>query len=224
MLRKLTLLVSLLALVTFTSACKGGGGGSPVSPSGFVSPNTPQNATSGGEVASTAGLSPDVKAYLRSAMWTMQDTVVQRMASRTTPVRVYPGPYSAELVLRAANIWAPDTGLTFTIVATEAESEISVANVVVPVGCGNAQPFGVLPLITGGKVKVSFGLKAGCSDQGNTILGSISHEIGHILGFGHSADETDVMSPASWTLDLSSVTSPAVRWTYRQEVGAVIQW
>lgn len=213
----------ILATALVASAC---GGDSPTSPTAppVVNPPAPAPAP---VTASLSGLSDEAREYVQKA--TLSTSVVQRIADRqdSNPVRIFVGPYSETLVARAIGFWEARLPLRFRTVTIAGEGEITLVNELPETSsltaCGGASIVGgPLPVIAGGRARIAVGLRPGCLDQGNTLVVIITHEIGHILGFGHTADFKDLMSPQGWGFVGSPTLDEAVRWIYSAPVGAKV--
>ena len=184
--RSITLVVALALATVVASAC---GGSSPLAPSispPSISPPTPTTPT-----ASLSGVSAETRTYITTA--TSSRNMITRWADRSAndPIRVY-GAFSSGNVASATNFWATRTGLNFRTVGSEGEAEIVLRNELPEnlsnEACGNAS-FSGSPVITAGLSRVAIGLKPGCDPWATSV--ALTHELGHILGFGHTCDRCD---------------------------------
>ncbi len=199
---------ALFAVILILSAC------------GATSPTAP---TSDKPVVDTAATTASLSGLSSGArvMFTVGSTV--RRVPVGTVVKIY-SVFSDDDTLVAANSWTPTTGVSFVKVGSSAEATIRITNELpTSVGsdaCGFAAPSGN-PSVIGGIVQIAFGIKAGC-DGGLRSL--IAHEIGHVLGFHHSPEKRDVMSPAPlWNAGPTPELDEAVRWFYyTAPIGALI--
>ncbi len=175
--------------------------------------------------ASLSSLSTGARAEVLSV--TLNPTMIHRWADRTTPVRLYPGPFSGTAIIRGAAYWSATTGLSFVLVAKASEAEINFEVTEATQGlekCGVADRLGDPPVIGGGLIK----LYSICGDSEDFVAAASAHDIGHVLGFKHTSrrasgnmdimygDELLLHVPRS--LELDEIT----RWQYSFKPGATI--
>jgi matrixin len=220
--RSFCVAVTLVAAVV-ASAC----GGGPIAPSVATQTGPPPPAV---VTVSLSSLSLEARAVVQMELW-MSRTQIQRWADGrdgSNPIRVFIGPYTPELVARATGIWERYLPLRFQPVTVESEGEILLYREYPETwegskSCGGGVPTVRPPAIIGGKVTIGVGVRPDrCLDQGNILVAAIAHEIGHVLGFGHTPNFTDLMSPVTWTLDLSAPADEAVRFIYGSPLGAKV--
>jgi len=214
-----SLVVAIVIATVSASACSGS---NPTAPTPSVPTPTP------GVTASTASLSPDAKAQLATV--TMSSVVIQRWADRTTPIRVFSGPYSGDSVLQGANYWTQTTGFRFELAKSEGEADIRIQlateSDISAYACGKASLIAELPVIRGGVISLLLGTgKSGCGVEG--IIATAAHEVGHILGFNHTqqvGSNRDIMDGLSLQVDLprSPVLDDLTRWVHSHQPGTKV--